>query len=64
MSKVTCCKDCTERHYNCHAECERYNKQRQPPHQPNVADAYWFERGRKIEKKILKKGHKYGSGKE
>jgi len=20
----SCCKDCTERHYKCHAECEKY----------------------------------------
>lgn len=24
MRKVTCCKDCQERHVGCHGECEKY----------------------------------------
>jgi hypothetical protein len=24
MTMIKCCKDCEERHLNCHSECERY----------------------------------------
>ena len=61
---ITCCKDCTERHENCHSKCKRYHDEKTPSHHPSVAEAYWCERGRKIEKYMLKKGHKYGTGKE
>lgn len=26
MSEDKCCYQCTERHYNCHSECEKYNR--------------------------------------
>lgn len=26
---ITCCKDCTNRHENCHSECESYKKEKQ-----------------------------------
>lgn len=26
MQTFLCCKDCTERHMNCHAECEKYKE--------------------------------------
>lgn len=27
-NKITCCKDCTDRHAGCHATCEKYNQQK------------------------------------
>ena len=66
MSEENPCRFCDERHYNCHAHCKRHKrfKENHPRHEPNVADAYWYERRRKIETKVLKKGHKYGSNKD
>ena len=66
MSEDNPCHFCEERHYNCHANCKRHKtfEANKPKRNPNVADAYWCERGRKIEKYMLKKVHKYGSGKE
>lgn len=28
MTGITCCKDCTQRHYACHSTCEKYKQQR------------------------------------
>lgn len=51
MNKVSCCKDCTERHYNCHAECKKYQDQRgklykHPEDEPFTH--YWSARTNKI----------------
>ena len=32
MAKITCCKNCTERHENCHAECKEYKDQKRALH--------------------------------
>ena len=54
MSKVTCCKDCTDRHYNCHSECKKYQDLRGPLYkQPDDEPfrEYWGDRSRRIEHK-------------
>ena len=56
-NKVTCCKDCTDRHYNCHAECKTYQDQRgklykYPDDEP--FREYWSDRNTKIERKKFK----------
>ena len=54
MGKISCCKDCSERHYNCHAKCKTYQAQRKPyykyPDDQPYKD-YVGERSRKIEHK-------------
>lgn len=57
MNKVTCCKDCTKRHYNCHAGCKEYQDQRgmlykYPEDEP--FREYWSDRNTKIERKKFK----------
>lgn len=53
---MSTCKDCEDRHYNCHSGCEDYEKERKAPFKEDVAVAYWSDRTRKIEhKKFMKR---------
>ena len=29
MTKITCCRDCADRHVGCHAECEAYKAEKE-----------------------------------
>ena len=50
------CKDCEDRHYNCHQKCERYQSSRKEPFKADVTAGYWGERNKKIEhKKYVKR---------
>ena len=54
MNKVTCCKDCEDRHLNCHSQCKKYQNQRgllykQPDDQP--FREYWSARSNRCEHK-------------
>ena len=52
--KVMCCKDCSERHKNCHAKCKKYQEQRKTEYKEDVLAAFWGDRKRKIENKWIK----------
>ena len=52
--KVMCCKDCSERHENCHAKCKKYQEQRKTEYKEDVLAAFWGDRKRKIENKWIK----------
>lgn len=64
MGKVTCCRDCTERHPACHDTCERYAEQkRQAEETKKVAREYYKLEGAIHETKArlywsVKKGHR------
>lgn len=50
---MSVCKDCPDRHYNCHSECEKYQAQRKvyKPPADETFRQYWGERNTKIERK-------------
>ena len=52
-NKVTCCKGCTDRHYNCHAECKKYQDQRKTYKRPDDEPfrEYWCDRSNRCEHK-------------
>lgn len=52
-NKVTCCKNCGDRHYNCHSECKEYNDQKPVYKEPedNAFREYWADRSNKCEHK-------------
>lgn len=54
MSKSTCCHHCTERHENCHAECDKYKATKKKDFRPEevVYRDYYGERHNKIKHKL------------
>lgn len=56
MARITCCKDCTERHPNCHAECEKYKAQKNAKeNKPN--DGIYYGYTRNLHSKIKHNQH-------
>ena len=50
---MSVCKDCPDRHYNCHSECKKYQDQRKVYKVPDDEPfrQYWSARNTKIERK-------------
>ncbi len=53
--KVTCCKDCTSRHYKCHATCKTYQAEKekmwaekQAYNKSNSVRAYEVQRANRV----------------
>lgn len=62
MNMIKCCKDCKERHLNCHSECERYLaeksasiKDQREWSNGRIMHEYRYDKNTKIKRKMHKR---------